>query len=85
MVWFFLSYKKTQDLAEWMVVPVIVAFSLVVGFLNAVFLGVGISTFVFVASFFRVGVVKFNATGLEIRSTIERSMAVSDWLDKHGE
>lgn len=85
VVWFFLSYKKTQDLMEWMVVPFIVAFSLIVGFLNAVFLGVGISTFVFVGAFFRVGVVKFNATGLEIRSTIERSLVVADWLDKHGD
>ena len=85
VVWFFLSYRKTQDLLEWLVVPFIVAFSLVVGFLNAVFLGVGISTFVFVASFFRVGIVKFNATGLEIRSTIERSFTVSHWLDTHGD
>ena len=53
VVWFFLSYRKTQDLTEWLVVPFIVAFSLIVGFLNAVFLGVGISTFIFVASFFR--------------------------------
>jgi len=53
VVWFGLSYRKTQDLTEWLVVPVIVLFSLIVGFLNAVFLGVGISTFVFVAAFFR--------------------------------
>lgn len=85
VVWFFVAYKKTQDLTEWLVVPFIVAFSLIVGFLNAVFLGIGISTFVFVAAFFRVGVVKFNATGLEIRSTIERSINVSDWLDTHGD
>jgi hypothetical protein len=85
VVWFFMSYRKTQDLLEWLVVPFIVAFSLVVGFLNAVFLGVGISTFVFVAAFFRVGIVKFNATGLEIRSTIERSLDVADWLDSHGD
>lgn len=85
VVWFFVAYKKTQDLMEWLVVPFIVAFSLIVGFLNAVFLGIGISTFVFVAAFFRIGVVKFNATGLEIRSTIERSMIISDWLDAHGD
>lgn len=29
--------------------------------------------------------VKFNATGMEIRSTIERSVAISDWLDMHGD
>jgi MFS superfamily sulfate permease-like transporter len=83
--WFFSSFRKTQDLLEWLVVPVIVAFSLVVGFLNAVFLGIGISMFVFVASFFRVGVVKYNATGLELHSTIERTIKHADYLDNKGD
>ena len=85
VVWFIGAYHKTQDFVEWLIVPTIVAFSLFVGFLNAVFLGIGISLFVFVANFFRVGVVKFNASGLEIRSRIERSMAQSIWLDSHGD
>lgn len=85
VVWFIQSFRKTQDLAEWMVVPFIVLFSLFVGFLNAVFLGIAISMFVFVASFFRIGVVKYNATGLEIRSRIERPMAQSMWLDENGD
>jgi len=85
VVWFFGSFRKTQDLAEWLVVPAICVFSLIVGFLPAVFLGIGISMFVFVAAFFRVGVVKFNATGLEIRSRIERSMAQSIWLNNYGD
>ena len=85
VVWFFGAFQKTQNITEWLVVPIIVLFSLFVGFLNAVFLGIGISMFVFVASFFQVGVVKFNATGLEIRSRIERSMAQSVWLDENGD
>jgi hypothetical protein len=86
MVWFVGAYRKTQDLLEWLVVPTIVVCSLCVGFLNAIFLGIAISTFVFVAAFFRVGVVKFNATGLEIRSRIERaSISQSSWLDCHGD
>jgi MFS superfamily sulfate permease-like transporter len=39
VVWFFMSFRKTQDILEWLVVPFIVVFSLVVGFLNAIFLG----------------------------------------------
>lgn len=85
VVWFFGAFRKTQDLSEWLVVPVIAACSLFVGFLNAVFLGIGISMFVFVASFFRIGVVKYNATGLEIRSRIERSIAQSTWLSENGD
>jgi len=85
VVWFFGAFRKTQDIAEWLVVPIIVGFSLFVGFLNAVFLGIAISMFVFVASFFRVGVVKFSATGLEIRSRIERSIKQCAWLDSNGD
>ena len=78
-VWFVGSFSKTLDWTEWMVVPTIVAFSLYVGFLNAVFLGIGFSTFFFVASNFRVGFVKFSGTGLELRSRIERSIEQSIW------
>lgn len=85
VVWFVGAFQKSQDLMEWLVVPVIVAFSLVIGFLNAVFLGIGISTFVFVGSFFRVGIVKFQATGLEIRSRIERSISQNLYLNNRGD
>ena len=85
MVWFFLPYRKTQNIWEWLVVPFILLLSLFVGFLNAVIVGIGISMFVFVGSFFHVGVVKFNATGLEIRSTVERSPNLQEWLDTHGD
>lgn len=47
--------------------------------------GIAISTFVFVASFFRVGVVKYSASGLEIRSRVERSVAQSAWLSENGD
>lgn len=85
VVWFIGAYRKMQDLTEWLVVPFIVAISLWIGFLKAILLGLALSTFVFVASFNRVGVVKFNATGMEIRSRIERTMAQSAWLDAHGD
>ncbi|CAJ1939327.1 unnamed protein product [Cylindrotheca closterium] len=84
-VWFFDSFTKTLDVTEWLVVPSIVAFSLVIGFLNAVLVGVAISTFVFVGAFFRVGIVKFQATGKEIRSRIERSMEQCIVLNEHGD
>jgi len=35
--------------------------------------------------FFRIGVVKFFATGLTIRSTIERNLNQANWLDQHGD
>ena len=44
-----------QEKLEWLVVPIIVVFAFVVGLLNAVFLGIAMSTFIFVATFFRSG------------------------------
>ena len=85
VIWFIGPFQKMESWIEWAVVPLIVIFSLFVGFLNAVFLGIGISTFIFVGSFFQVGVVKYNASALVVRSRIERSLIQSIWLDTNGD
>ena len=85
VTWFFKSYQKTLDKLEWLVVPVIIIAAFVVGLLNAVFIGIAASTVLFVAAFFRSGVVKFMASGLTVRSTIERPFLSGDWLDRHGD
>ena len=66
-------------------VPAIVLFAMTIGFFQGVFLGLVLSVFVLVASFWRSGVVKFHATALEVRSRIERNLDQSLWLDKHGD
>jgi MFS superfamily sulfate permease-like transporter len=48
---------------EWLAVPLIIAFYFMFDMLKAVALGVALSTFIFVASFYRTGVIKFMATG----------------------
>ena len=85
ITWAFNSYRKTKDKSEWLVVPAIVVFAFMVGLLEAVLLGIGLSTFLFVGAFFRSGVVKFMATGLTVRSTIERSTTCANWLDENGD
>ena len=85
VTWFIKPMSKMDNLLEWSVVPFIAMFSLLVGFLNAVILGIGVSTFLFVTDFFRVGVVKYDASGLQIRSRIERSLVQSVWLDTYGD
>lgn len=62
-VWFIKSYQMTKEKYEWMVAPLIVLSSFSVGMLASVALGVAISTFIFVASFYKTGVVKFIDTG----------------------
>jgi len=61
VTWFFKAYLKTKEKGEWSVVPIIVAFTFVVGLLESVALGVAFSTFIFVAAFYRTGVVRFLA------------------------
>lgn len=83
--WFIKSYFKTKEKMEWLVVPLIVVFAFGIGLLQAVFLGIALSTFLFVAAFFRSGVVKFAASGLSVRSTIERPVSSAQWLDENGD
>lgn len=83
--WFVKSYFKTKEKMEWLVVPLIVLLAFVVGLLGSVFLGIAMSTFLFVAAFFRSGVVKYVANGIAIRSTIERPLKTANWLDRNGE
>lgn len=84
--WFFKSYKLTKQKDEWLfVAPLIVLSSYVIGMLMSVALGVAISTFIFVASFYRTGVVKYLDTGASLRSTIERNIADAEWLDNNGD
>jgi MFS superfamily sulfate permease-like transporter len=51
--WFVKSYNKTTQIYEWLVIPFIVSASLLSGMLQALGMGVCISTFIFVAQFYR--------------------------------
>lgn len=83
--WLVSSYFKTKAKLEWMVAPVIVVLAFTVGMLNAIFLGVAISTFIFVASFYKAGTVKFVGNGLNLRSTVERGVPENNWLNQNGD
>lgn len=85
LTWFIRSYFKTKDKAEWLVCPLIVLFSFSFNLLAGVFMGIACSTFLFVAALFRSGVVKFAASGLMVRSTIERGTTSAEWLDENGD
>ncbi len=61
--WFLTSYSKMRQKEEWLVVPLIIAFYFMFDMLRAVALGVALSTFIFVASFYRTGTVKLMSNG----------------------
>lgn len=52
--WIYDSYYKTKAKVEWAVGPVLVVLSFTIGVLNAIFVGICISTFIFAASFYKV-------------------------------
>jgi MFS superfamily sulfate permease-like transporter/CRP-like cAMP-binding protein len=82
--WAYKSWFKVKDKYEWLVVPAIVVSAFTLDLLTAVFLGIAFSTLIFVAAFFRSGVVKYVSNGRFIHSTIERPFRMSDWLDENG-
>jgi sulfate permease, SulP family len=84
-IWGMKSYFKTREKMEWLVVPAIVILAFSVGLLQSVFVGIALSTFLFVAAFFRSGVVKYISNGINIRSTIERNPKVTRWLDQNAD
>ena len=83
--WFYLSYFKSKDKSEWLVVPAIVFCAFAFDLLSAVFLGIAFSTFIFVGSFFQSGVVKYVADGVMVHSSIERPLRSSEFLNENGD
>lgn len=73
--WLIKPFKRSTDKVEWLVAPAIIIFAFTVGLLPAVALGIALSTFFFVAAFYRSGVVKFISNGLNVHSTIGRNVA----------
>ncbi len=83
--WFILSYNKTADKREWLIVPILSLCAFVVGVLPAVAFGMAFSTIIFVGTFYKSGVVKFIATGKTVHSTTERNIDDAEWLDENGD
>lgn len=83
--WLLNSYKKTAVKSEWIVTPIIVIFTFLVGSLQSVALGLALSTFIFVGTLNKRGVVKFIANGLTVHSITERNAEDASWLDQHGD
>jgi sulfate permease, SulP family len=83
--WLVESFSKTEAKFEWMVAPLIVVLTCAMGMLNAILLGVAISTFIFVANFYQAGTVKYVGSGLSLRSTVERGVPEANWLNQNGD
>ena len=83
--WMVGSFLKTKSKTEWAVAPLLVIMTFAVGILNAIFLGVALSTFIFAAHFYMAGTVRFVGSGLTLRSTVERGVNESAWLNQNAD
>jgi len=79
--WMVGSYFKTKAKLEWMVAPILVVAAFAVGMLKAIFLGIAVSTFIFASNVYRSGSVKFVGTGRSLRSTVERGVRETEFLE----
>ena len=69
---------------EWLIIAVIVATVASVGFMEGLAIGLLVSSAVFVFRYSRLPVVRLRATGVEQRSTIDRSPSAIKFLSEHG-
>jgi len=82
--WLAKPYKKLP-FGEWMIVLLIVSVSLYFNLLTAIFIGAAISIFLFSTSMSSVSCVKLVASGLTVRSTVDRTSQQKDFLDEKGD
>ena len=80
-----LASRRQLPLAEWLIVVVILATVALVGFMQGLAVGLLISAAVFVFNYSRLSVVRLSASGIEQRSSVDRSPAAMKHLSHHGD
>ena len=79
-----LASRRQLPLAEWLIVVVILGTVALVGFMQGLAVGLVISAAVFVFNYSRLSVVRLSASGIEQRSSVDRSPAAMKHLSHHG-
>jgi sulfate permease, SulP family len=80
-----IASRRQLPLAEWLIVVVILATVALVGFMQGLAVGLLISAAVFVFNYSRLSVVRLSASGIEQRSSVDRSPAAMKHLSHHGD
>jgi SulP family sulfate permease len=76
--------RRTLPLGEWLAVVAILVAIMTLGFLVGLALGLAISIAVFVYTYSRLPVIRLIASGVELRSSVDRAPAASHLLDSEG-
>lgn len=69
---------------EWAIIPLILVVIVLAGFLAGLGAGLLIAVAMFAFTYSRLPVVRFSASGRDLRSTVDRSAAASAHLSEHG-
>ncbi|MEW9835809.1 cyclic nucleotide-binding domain-containing protein [Mesorhizobium marinum] len=77
--------RRELPLVEWLIVVLIMLAIAVVGFLEGLAVGLLVSIAVFVFNYSRLPVVRLNTSGVEHRSSVDRSSSASRLLSRHGD
>ena len=77
--------RRQLPLSEWLIVVLILMTVAVIGFMEGLAVGLLVSIAVFVFKYSRLPVVRLHATGVERRSTVDRSPAAIKYLTDHGD
>lgn len=80
-----LATRRELPLIEWLIVVVILLSIAFIGFLEGLAVGLLVSIAVFVFNYSRLPVVRLNTSGIEHRSSVDRSSAASRLLSRYGD
>ncbi len=81
--WAVVSRRKLP-LGEWAIIPLILFVIVMVGFLAGIGVGLLVAVVMFAYTYSRLPVVRFSASGRDLRSTVDRSAAATAHLDERG-
>ncbi len=82
--WFF-DARQSMPMSEWLVVAGILLTVALVGFMEGLALGLLVSSALFIFKYSLLPVVRFRATGVEQRSSVDRSPTAIKYLSEHGD
>ena len=81
----FVDTRQKMPLSEWLVVAGILLTVAFVGFMEGLALGLLVSSALFIFKYSLLPVVRFRATGVEQRSSVDRSPTAIKYLSEHGD
>ena len=81
--WAIVSRRKLP-VGEWAIIPLILLVIVLVGFLAGIGVGLLVAVLMFAYTYSRLPVVRFSASGRDLRSTVDRSAAATAHLGERG-